>query len=66
MELIESPEVYIVNGFQQGDAFGILNKYVEPVLVTTSNFVKKTKANDRLIQYTIDIERNKQQRIQAI
>ena len=67
LELIQSPEVYIINSYKNDDtSTGILNKYVEPVLLTTSNFVKKTKANDRLIQYTIDIERNKQQRIQSI
>tara|TARA_R100000664_G_C2758808_1_gene148035 strand:- start:3716 stop:5260 length:1545 start_codon:yes stop_codon:yes gene_type:complete len=70
--LMNSPEVYIVNGYSQ-DAYenqeyisGIINKYVEPVILTTSNFTRKTKANDKLIQYTIDIERNKTQRTQAI
>tara|TARA_R100001443_G_scaffold117185_1_gene140341 strand:- start:327 stop:1886 length:1560 start_codon:yes stop_codon:yes gene_type:complete len=71
-ELINSPEVYIINGFST-DAnassttlSGIVNKYVEPVLLTTSNFVRKLSGNEKLIQYTIDIERNKTQRTQAI
>ncbi len=71
--VITSPEVYIVNDYSDAadtvgevDFTGMINKYVEPVIVTTSNFVRKTKANDKLIQYTIDIERNKDQRQQAI
>ena len=55
-----------MNEYSNYDGSGIINKYVEPVIVTTSNFVRKTKANDKLIQYTIDIERNKDQRQQAI
>ena len=71
-ELINSPEVYIINGFSTDfneasfTKSGIINKYVEPVLLTTSNWTKKTNANDRLIQYTIEVERNKNQRTQAI
>jgi|TARA_R110002020_G_scaffold30039_5_gene94634 hypothetical protein len=64
--IITSPEVYIVNEYSNDDGSGIIKKYVEPVIVTTSNFVRKTKANDKLIQYTIEIERNKDQRQQAI
>lgn len=68
-ELLNSPEVYIINGYDVNDlpsAFSsIINKYVEPVLVTTSSFTRKTRANDKLIQYTIEIERNKKQRTQA-
>ena len=71
-ELINSPEVYIINSFStdfneaSATKSGIINKYVEPVLLTTSNWTKKTKANDKLIQYTIEVERNKNQRTQAI
>jgi len=64
--IIRSPEVYIVNEYSDDDSAGIINKYVEPVIVTTSSFVRKTKANDKLIQYTIEVERNKDQRQQAI
>jgi hypothetical protein len=64
--VITSPEVYIVNPYSSDDTTGLINKYVEPVLVTTSNFVRKTTANDKLIQYTIEIERNKSQRQQSM
>ena len=31
-------------------------EYTVPVMVTDSSFVKKTSANDGLIQYTVNIE----------
>jgi hypothetical protein len=65
-ELINSPEVYIINEYSADDTPGIINKYVEPVILKTSNYIRKTKANDKLIQYTIDIERNANQRTQAV
>jgi hypothetical protein len=67
-ELVNSPEVYILNGFDGDESAPydtMTNKYVEPVLVTTSNYIRKTKANDRLIQYTFELERNKTQRTQT-
>ena len=67
--LMNSPEVYIINGFDSSEvapADDITNKYVEPVLITTSNYIRKTIANDKLIQYTFDIERNKTQRAQTV
>ena len=70
--LLNSPDVYIINGYSL-DAFessstttGIVNKYVEPVIVTTSNITRKTRANDKLLQYTIEVERNKDNNTQAI
>ena len=30
--------------------------YTVPVMITSSSFIKKTVANDRLIKYTIEIE----------
>jgi len=65
-ELINSNEVYILNGFSTDTANTITNKYVEPVVLTTSSFVKKTIANDRVMQYTIEIEKSKMQRTQAV
>ena len=67
-ELVNSPEVYILNGFDSTESAPyntITNKYVEPVLVTTSNYIRKTIANDKLIQYTFELERNKTQRTQT-
>ena len=68
-ELINSPEVYILNGFdadESGPYNTITNKYVEPVLITTSNYIRKTVANDKLMQYTFEMERNKTQRTQTV
>ena len=66
-ELINSPEVYIVNGFSEGDDTATMtNKYIDPVTLTTSSYVKKTIANDKLMQYTIEIEKSKMKRTQAV
>ena len=71
-ELINSPEVYILNKYQ-GDTYessftisGFTNKYVEAVLLKTSSYTRKTVANDKLIQYTFEVERNIDQRTQSI
>ena len=68
-ELINSQDVYIVKGFD-GDEFApydtITNKYIEPVVLTTSSYVKKTIANDKLMQYTFEIEKSKMKRTQAV
>ena len=70
-ELINSPEVYILKGFQKD--FNIaslnisaLNQYVTPVRLTTSSYTKKTVANDKLMQYTFEVEKSKTLRTQAI
>ena len=44
----------------------MVNKYVEPVTVTTSSYTRKTKANDKLIQYTFEVEKSKTQRTQSV
>lgn len=41
-----------------------INKYVQPCIVTTSSYTRKTTANDKLKQYTIDIEMSHNKRIQ--
>jgi hypothetical protein len=64
-ELINSNEVYIVNGFSSDTANTITNKYIEPVVLTTSSYVKKTIANDKVMQYTIEIEKSKMKRTQS-
>tara|TARA_R110000851_G_scaffold76757_1_gene168867 strand:+ start:988 stop:2394 length:1407 start_codon:yes stop_codon:yes gene_type:complete len=70
-ELINSPEVYILEGFQDdlGAApinISALNKYVTPVRLTTSSYTKKTVANDKLMQYTFEVEKSKTLRTQAV
>ena len=65
-ELINSPEVYILDGFQTDPTNPLLNTYVTPVRLTTSNYTKKTIANDKLIQYTFEVEKSKTLRTQSI
>ena len=54
-ELFTSPQVFM----QDGDNF-------VPVFVTEQNYVKRTKANDKLMQYIVAIERSHSKRIQRI
>ena len=68
-ELINSPEVYLLQGLQADGTYivtDLLNQYVTPVRVSTSNFARKTVANDKLIQYTFEIEKSKTLRTQSI
>ena len=65
-ELINSPEVYILEGYQTDGTYSALNQYVKPVRLTTSSFVKKTVANDKLIQYTFEVEKSKTLRTQSV
>ena len=65
-ELINSNEVYIVNGFSSDVSNTITNSYIDPVVLITSSYVKKTIANDKLMQYTIEIEKSKMKRTQAV
>jgi len=69
-ELINSPEVYLLEGFQDDkvstSTTSALNKYVTPVMLKTSQWTKKTKANDKLIQYTFEVEKSKTLRTQSI
>ena len=65
-ELTNSPEVYLLEGFQSDKLYSALNQYVTPVRLTTSNFTRKTSANDNLIQYTFEIEKSKTLRTQSV
>ena len=65
-ELINSPEVYILEGFKTDAVNSSLNKYVTPVRLLTSNYTKKTVANDKLMQYTFEVEKTKTLRTQSI
>ena len=65
-ELINSPEVYMLEGFQTDLANSDLTNYVTPVRLTTSNFTKKTVANDKLIQYTFEIENSRTLKTQSV
>ena len=65
-ELINSNEVYVLEGFQTDQTDSALNNYVTPATLTTSSYVKKTIANDKLMQYTFEIEKSKMKRTQAV
>ena len=66
-ELINSPEVYMLSEYEDiTETFSALNQYVTPVRLTTSSFTRKTIANDKLIQYTFEVEKSKTLRTQAV
>jgi hypothetical protein len=66
-ELVNSPEVYLLKGYEDiVETSFVLNQYVTPVRLLTSSFTKKTIANDRLMQYTFEIEKSKTLRTQAV
>tara|TARA_R110000824_G_scaffold162631_1_gene338300 strand:+ start:38 stop:1456 length:1419 start_codon:yes stop_codon:yes gene_type:complete len=65
-ELINSPEIYKLEGYQNDTSNSTLNKYVTPVRLLTSNYTRKTVANDKLMQYTFEIEKTKTLRTQSV
>jgi hypothetical protein len=70
-DFINSPEVYILDGFQSDLNISLLNisamnQYVTPVRLTTSSYTKKTIANDKVMQYTFEVEKSKTLRTQSI
>ena len=72
-ELINSPEVFILNGydtsepaFSLGNINALLNTYVIPVRLTTSSYTRKTIANDKIMQYTFEVEKSKTLRTQSV
>jgi len=44
----------------------MLNQYVVPVRLSTSSHTIKTVANDKLIQYTFEVEKSKTLRTQSV
>lgn len=65
-ELTNSPEIYQLQGFQTDVSNSLLNQYIIPVRLKTSSFTKKTIGNDKLIQYTFEVEKTKTLRTQSI
>ena len=74
-ELINSPEIYILKYWESprqheqvasGTVIKSMNQYATPVRLTTTSFTKKTVANDKLIQYTFEVEKARNLRTQAI
>ena len=64
--MINSPEIYLLDGFQTDINNSLLNQYVTPIRLLTSSFTEKTVANDKLIQYTFEIEKSLTLRTQSI
>lgn len=58
-QLFISPEVYILEGYDASDT-GVdgaeYGKYLTPVVVTSKNYDRYTRANDKVAQYELDIE----------
>ena len=66
-ELINSPETYmLLRGYGDDQTNSIFNDYICPVRLLTKSYVKKTIANDKLIQYTFEIEKSKTIRTQSV
>jgi hypothetical protein len=65
-EMINSPEIYLLDSFQTDTNNSLLNQYVTPIRLLTSSFTEKTVANDKLIQYTFEIEKSLTLRTQSI
>jgi len=75
-ELINSPEIYILkersgqrqynSGYDTSYPTPTLNQYATPCTLKTTSFTKKTVANDKLIQYTFEVEKSRNLRTQAI
>ena len=66
-ELTNSPEVYILKPYRDNtDIYTSYNDYVIPVRLKSSSFTKKTIANDKLIQYTFEVEKSQILRTQAV
>tara|TARA_R100001443_G_scaffold116099_1_gene135596 strand:+ start:170 stop:1669 length:1500 start_codon:yes stop_codon:yes gene_type:complete len=75
-ELINSPEVYQLRErygtrtyplfFSAPVVAPTMNEYVTPVTLKTTSLVKKTRANDGLVQYTFEVEKSKELKTQTI
>jgi len=64
-ELLVSTDVFILEKSSTDNVTqGIIRKYVTPVIITNDSYTRQTKANDRLIQKTITIEKSINRRIQ--
>ena len=66
-QLFTSADVFILNKKDANDLTqGYTRKYLEPVIVKSTTHIRKTKANDRLIQYSIDLEKSKVKRTHRV
>ena len=51
------------NDFPHVGTTAYTQKYLEPVIVKSTTNITKTKANDNLIQFSLDLEKSKRKRI---
>ena len=66
-QLFTSSDVFILNKNDLNDLTqGYVRKYLEPVLVKSTTNIRKTKANDKMVQYSIDLEKSKVKRTHRI
>ena len=66
-ELFNSNDVYVLEQKSTDNQFeGYLRKYVRPTTITNTTHTRKTKSNDRLIQYTFSIELDKTKQSQLM
>jgi len=65
-ELINSPEVYILKGYQTDGTSSALKQYVIHPRLIPSSFTRQTVANDKLIQYSFEVEKSKTLRTQSV
>ena len=66
-ELFLSNDVFMLNKRTTDYANeGYTRKYIEPVLITSSDHIRKTTANDKLIQYTFELEKSKQRKTHRV
>ena len=66
-ELFISNDVYILNPRSTDNTYeGYSRKYIKPCTVTTESYTRKTTANDKLIQYTLELTTSKTKKAQRI
>ena len=66
-ELFISSEVFILNKRSTDSTDeGYMRKYIEPVTITNSSHIRKTTANDRLIQYNFTLEKTRTKKTHRI
>lgn len=56
-QLMTSNKVLIIKDYFTGGGMNIVRRFTEPCTVTDSSFTRKTRVNDKLIQYTFNIEK---------
>ena len=61
-QLFVSSDVYILQVDDDADSSGTIRKFLDPVIIKSTSYIRKTTANDQLIQYSIDLEKSRSKR----